>query len=58
MSTHDNPQAVAEGGDSAERVCALARWQRGFDLVHDLSRGINNHQDAYILSRRAPCDGA
>jgi SAM-dependent methyltransferase len=35
-----------------------SRWQRGFHLVHGLPRGINNHQDAYILSRRAPSDDA
>lgn len=29
-----------------------SQWQRAFDLVHALPRGINNHQDAYVLSRR------
>ena len=33
-----------------------SRW-RNFDLVCELPRGINNHQDAYVFSRRIPGDG-
>jgi SAM-dependent methyltransferase len=29
-----------------------AQWQRGFELAFELPRGINNHQDAYVLVRR------
>jgi SAM-dependent methyltransferase len=28
-----------------------ARWQRGFRVIFELPRGINNHQDAYLLLR-------
>ena len=28
-----------------------ARWQRGFRLAFELPRGVNNHQDAYVLER-------
>ncbi len=28
-----------------------ARWQRGFRVIFELPRGINNHQDAYVLKR-------
>ncbi len=28
-----------------------AKWQRGFRVIFELPRGVNNHQDAYLLAR-------